>query len=142
MLTPLFVFTKPLIDVGPLVNAAGLVAQSVFAAAVLVTPLTEISQVAVPTLMVPVATLIVDGAVSVTVAVQPVPLTVAVAPAVKRKPDGSVSIKAMPVCAGLPVELVKRKLRGVTAPARMDPLAKLFVSVGAAGAGGGVMTRH
>ena len=92
--------------------------------------------------MAPAVTLIVEGAVSVTVAAQPVPETIAVAPDVKRRPEGSVSTKAMPDCTGLPVEFVKRKLSGVTAPARMDLLAKLFVSVGAAGAGGGVITRH
>jgi hypothetical protein len=135
----LFVFTSPLIDDEPLVNAAGFVAQSVFAAAVLVTPLMVMSHVAAPALIVPAATFIVDGASSVTVAEQPVPLTVAEAPVVNRKPEGRVSTNAMPDCGGLPVALVSRKFRGATPPARIELVAKLFVNVGA---GGGVTIRH
>lgn len=81
---------------GPLVKAAGFVAQLALAAAALVTPLTSMSQMAVPALMLPAVTRIVDGAVSVTVAVQPVPVTFTVAPVERRKPDGSVSVKVIP----------------------------------------------
>ena len=100
MVTPLLAFASPLIEDGPLVNAAGLVEQSTLAAAALVIPLTAISQLAVPVFIVPAETLMVEGAVNVTVAEQPVPVTVAVAPVVKRKPDGRVSTNAIPVCAG------------------------------------------
>ena len=119
-----------LIDAAPLVKAAGFVAQSAFVALVFVMPLTAMSQVTVPKAMVPAATLIVDGAVRVTVAVQPTPDTVAVAPVVKRKPVGRVSTNAMPACAGLPAAFVRRKLSGVLVPEVMDAPAKFFVSVG------------
>jgi hypothetical protein len=89
--------------------------------------------------MPPAETLIVEGAVSVIVATQPVPATIALAPVVKRKPEGKVSVNAMPDCIGLPAVLVKRKFSGVTPPARIEPLAKLFVRVGV---GEGVMTKH
>ena len=120
----------PLIDDAPLVKAAGLVAQSAFTAPVFVMPLTAMSQVAVPKAMVPAATLIVEGAVRITVAVQPLPDTVAVAPVVNRKPAGKVSTNARPACAGLPTAFVRRKLSGVLVPEVMDAPAKFFVSVG------------
>ena len=100
--------------------------------------MTAMSQVAVPKLIVPAVTLIVDGAVRVTVAVQPTPVTVAFAPVVKRKPVGSVSVNAIPACAGFPVALVTRKLSGVLAPATIEVLEKFLVSVGCTG----VTTRH
>ena len=100
--------------------------------------MTAMSQVAVPEVIVPAVTLIVDGAVSVTVAVQPTLVTVAVAPVVNRKPLGSVSVNAIPVCAGFPVVLVTRKLSGVLAPAAIEVLEKFLVSVGRTG----VTTRH
>ena len=107
--------------------------QSALVVAVLVMPLTAMSQVAVPKAILPAVTLIVDGAVRVTVAVQPTPVTVAVAPVVNRKPVGSVSVNAIPVCAGFPVALVTRKLSGVLAPAAIEVLEKFLVSVGCTG---------
>ena len=142
LVTPLLAFANPLIDDWPFVNAAGLVEQSTLAAAVLVIPLTAISQLAVPTLIAPAETLMVEGAVNVTVAEQPVPVTVAVAPVVKRKPDGKVSTKAMPLCTGLPVAFVNRKLRDVLAPERIAAAPKVLVNVGGSVAGGGVTTKH
>jgi len=128
LVTPLLAFVNPVIEVWPLVNAVGLVEQSTLAAAVLVTPLTTISQLAVPVFIMPAATLIVEGAVNVTVAEQPAPVTVEVAPVVKRRPEGSVSTKAIPVCTGLPVEFVRRKTSGVVAPLGIVAAAKLLVS--------------
>ena len=142
MVTPLSAFESPLMDDGPLVNAAGLAAQLALAAAAFVTPLTSMSQVAVPPLMVPAVTLIVEGAVSVTVAAQPDPVTLAVAPVDKRKPDGSVSTKEIADCTGLPVELVSRNLSGATPPTRIEAAPKVFVNVGGCIVGGGVTTRH
>ena len=135
----MFVFTNPLIDDAPFVNAGGLVEQSTLTATLLVTPLIVMSHVAVPALILPAVMLIVAGAARDTVAEQPAPVTVAVAPGTRRKPEGSVSVNAIPDCRGLPDELVRRKLSGVTPPSKIDALAKLFVSVGA---GGGVTTRH
>lgn len=130
MVTPLVAFAMPLIEPGPFVNAGGLVAQSALAAATFVIPFTAISQVAVPAFMVADVTLIVDGAVSVTVAAHPMPTTVAVAPGVRRNPDGRVSTKMMPACAGLPAELVRRKLSGVLLPTGIDDETKLLVNCG------------
>jgi hypothetical protein len=122
----------PLIDDWPFVNAAGFAEQSAFAAPTLVMPLIAMSQVAEPAFIVAAATLMVDGGVKDTVAAHPAPVTVAKAPSVKRSPDGSVSVKAIPVCAGLPGELVSRKLRGVLLPNAMVEAPKLLVSVGTA----------
>ena len=83
--------------------------------------------------MVTALTLIVEGAVRVTVAVQPIPDTVAVAPAVKRKPAGRVSTNARPIWGGLPATLVRRKLSGVLVPAVMAALEKRLLSVGRIG---------
>lgn len=127
---------------GPLVNAAGIAAQLGLAATALVTPLISISQVADPALMLPAVTAIVEGAVSVTVATQPVPATLAVAPVDKRKPDGSVSIKDIPACAGLPIEFVSRNLSGATPPRGIAAAPKLLVTVGGGVICGGVTTRH
>lgn len=139
LVTPFSAFESPLMEVGPLVNAALFVAQLGLAAAALVTPLTTISQLAVPAIIVPAVTLMVEGAVKVTVAAQPVPVTVAVAPVVNRRPDGSVSTNAIPVCAGLPVAFVSRKFKGVLVPAGIAAAPKVLVRVGA---GVGITTRH
>ncbi|MBL0125561.1 MAG: hypothetical protein IPP88_23845 [Betaproteobacteria bacterium] len=92
------IFAIPLIDAAPLVKAAGLLEQSLFKSAglLLVTPLMAIRQLAVPTLIAPPDTPIVDGAVSTTDAAQPAPVTDDVAPVVNRKPAGSVSMNAIP----------------------------------------------
>ena len=129
MVTPLLAFVNPLIEVWPFVNAAGLVAQSKLAAAVLVIPLTAISQLAVPVFIVPALTVIVEGAVKATVAEQPAPVTVVVAPGVKRRPAGKVSTNAMPVCTGLPVEFVRRNVSAVVPPLTIEDVAKLLVKV-------------
>ena len=112
--------------------------QSALATALLVMPLTETSQIAVPALIVAPDTAIIDGAVNVTVPVQPAPTNEAVAPVVRRKPEGSVSTKLIPDCAGLPAEFVSRKFSNVLAPARMEAAPKDLVNVG----GGGVTTKH
>jgi len=129
LVTPLLAFANPLIDDWPFVNAAGLVEQSLLEAKVLVIPITAMSQLAVPVFIAPAETLMVEGTVSVTVAEQPGPLTVAVAPGAKRKPEGRVSTKAMPVWTGLPVAFVRRKVSAVLPPLGMAAKAKLFVSV-------------
>jgi hypothetical protein len=97
------------------------------------------SHVAVPKFMEPAETLMVAGGLNVTVAAQPVPEIVALAPDTNLRPDGSVSINAIPDCSGLPVEFVKRKFSRTDPPLAMDGAAKLLVSVGA---DGGFTTRH
>ncbi len=89
-------------------NAAGFPEQSLLSVVgvLLVTPEMVIKQVAVPALIDPPDTAIVDGAVSTTEAAQPAPVTVDVAPVLKRNPLGKVSINAIPACAGLPAELL------------------------------------
>lgn len=87
---------SPDIDDSPLVNAGGLAEQSGLALPALATLLMDISQVAVPAVMEPADTTIVAGAVNVTVAVQPAPVTKDVAPAVNCNPAGNVSTNPMP----------------------------------------------
>ena len=122
--------TRPEIAAEPLVNAAGLAVQSGLPGPVLVTPLMVMTQDAVPAFIVMADTLIAEGAVSATVAAQPVPDTVAVAPTVRRRPLGRVSTNAKPDCAGLPVVLVTRKLSAVLPPTEIVEAAKLLVSDG------------
>ena len=85
---------------------------------------------AVPALIVAADTLMVEGAASTTFAAQPAPDTVAVAPAVRRRPLGRVSTNAIPDCAGLPVALVIRKRIAVLPPREIADAAKLLVSDG------------
>jgi hypothetical protein len=88
------------------------------------------SQLADPAFIVAAVTLMVDGALNATLAAHPAPTTVAVAPAVKRNPDGRLSVNAMPDCAGLPTVFVNRKLSSVLPPMAMLDAAKLLVNVG------------
>jgi hypothetical protein len=125
----------PEIDVGPFVNAGGLPAQVALAVPLSVTPLMAMSQVATPAAIVPALKLIVDGAIRATLPVQPAPTTTPEAPGESFNPDGRVSVKAMPVCDGLPALLVRRKLRPTVLPAAIDALANAFVSTGTPPAG-------
>ena len=93
------------------------------------------TQDATPALIVPAEMLIEEGPTSDTEAAQPAPDTVAVAPAVSRRPAGSVSTKAIPDCAGLPAALVSRKRSAVLPPDAIDGAAKLLVSVASGVAG-------
>ena len=124
-----------------MVNAGGLVAQSGFPAPTFVTPAIVMTHEAVPAVIVPAETLIVEGEASETVAAQPVPDTVAEAPTVRRRPLGNVSINANPDCAGLPVALVRRKVSAVLPPNEIVDAAKLLVSVGAVVLMGPTVTR-
>ena len=116
--------------VGPFVNAAGLPAQlALVCDGVLVTPLTMMSQTWMPAAMLAFDTLIVDGCANVTVAAQPGDC-VTVGAAVKRKPVGNVSVKAMPACAGEPTVLNRLNLMVALSPELMDSGVNDFRSVG------------
>ena len=98
LVTPLLIFASPLMDAEPFVKAAGLPEQSGFSefGPLLVTPAIVIKQTAPPAFITPLETLMVDGAVNATVALQPAPDIDDVAPGDNRNPLGSVSIKAIP----------------------------------------------
>ena len=114
---------------GPFVNAAGLVEQSALVATLLVMLLMAIAQETVPAVMLPADTLMTFGCTSETVAAQPAPVTLAVAPSGNRNPTGNVSVNETPLCTGLPTAFVIKKLSAVLDPAMMLAAAKLLVSV-------------
>ena len=121
-------------EAGPFVNAAGLPAQlALICVGALVTPLTEMSQTCVPGTMLAFDTLIVDGWVNVTVPAQPGD-RMAVGAAVRRKPAGNVSVKAMPACAGEPMVLNRLNLIVAVSPGLIDSTANDFRNEGKAAA--------
>ena len=78
-------------------------------------------------------TLIVDGWVNVTVPAQPGD-RMAVGAAVRRKPAGNVSVKAMPACAGEPMVLNRLNLIVAVSPGLIDSTANDFRNEGKAAA--------
>lgn len=128
--TPLAAFTIPEMAAGPLVNAGGLPAQLAFVCVgMLVTPLMMKSQTWVPAAIPTFERLIKDGCVNVTIPEQPGE-RVTVGVAVKRRPVGSVSVKAIPVCNGEPEVLNSLKESVVLSPGLIDSAPNTFVKVG------------
>lgn len=130
MVTAFKTLAMPVMEAGPLVNAAGLPAHvALVCVGTLVTPITAISHTCVPGAMLAFDTLIVDGCVNVTMPAQPGD-RVTVGAAVKRRPGGNVSVKAMPACAGEPIVLNRLNRIVAVSPGLMDSTPKDFRNVG------------